>query len=92
MSRSTIMEQIMATQQQIEQNSPSKVVEGGIASHIDRDMIQRLKERRLLQRSKSREQPGGGTGGQEDADGQRRMGQDTNKLIQDIQQRLTQSR
>jgi len=56
-SRAAIMEHIMATQLEIEENSPSRT--GGSMSTVNRELIQSLKERRLLQRSKSREGPGG---------------------------------
>lgn len=56
-SRAAIMEHIMATQLEIEANSPSRT--NGSISNVNRELIQSLKERRLLQRSKSREGPGG---------------------------------
>jgi len=56
-SRAAIMEHIMATQLEIEANSPSRP--GGSITNVNRELIQSLKERRLLQRSKSREGPGG---------------------------------
>lgn len=51
-SRAQIMEAILATQQEIEENSPSRA---SMLSSVNREMIQTLKQRRLLQRSKSRE-------------------------------------
>lgn len=84
------MEQILATQLEIEENSPSRV-EG----HVNREMIQKLKERRLLQRSKSREGPGGqiSEGSQQtvpnrDPEAGAKAPKDTHELIRDIQQRL----
>lgn len=48
--RAEIMENILLKQREIEDNSPSKT-----SSMVNRNLIQQLKERRLEQRSKSRE-------------------------------------